>query len=175
VYESAVTPDAESVARNAFAICGSLTVYDLDDNALVANCTGTVTASVDGEPVDFSENILCTFRADGTRSTYYVRATANYNTPESKELTLKIIQDENGEMFYEEANMPGYGYLEGLTGFGAYVFATENTDPMVTVDSYSATGEGFAGTFSIGEISGASASNVRVITDGEIDIQFTVE
>jgi hypothetical protein len=164
VYEGPVTPDAEHVARNAFAICGALPVYDLDDNLLTATCSGTVTAMVDDALIDFSENLVCTFRTDA------------YNTLDSKELTLKIIQDANGDVtFHTELNAPGFGYLEGATGFGAYAFTTDNTDPSVDITSFSDTGEGLAGTFTIGELSTAQPDNVRVITDGNIDIQFTVE
>jgi hypothetical protein len=175
VYEGPVTPDAAHVARNAFAICGASPVYDLDDNLLTANCSGTVTAMVDDVLTDFSEKLICTFRTDGTQTTYFVRATQDPNSLESKELTLKIIKDGDEVIsYFTEVNTLPVGYLEGATASGAFAFETDNTDLMVDITDYSDTGDGFAGTFSIGELRTGSNA-VRQITDGVIDIQFTVE
>lgn len=175
VYEGPVTPDAETVARNAFAICGALPVYDLDDNLLTATCSGTVTAMVDDELMDFSDNLTCTFRTDGTQTTYFVRAAKDFDSVDIRELTLKIIDDGTGTItYFRELNTIPVGYLEGVTASGAFAFETDNTDLTLNIEDYSATGEGFAGTFSIGEIATGS-SEVRVITDGMIDIQFSVE
>jgi hypothetical protein len=175
VYEGPVTPDADHVARNAFAICGALPVFDLNDNQLVAECTGTVTAMVDGELLDFSEKLICTFRTDGTQTTYLVRATQNWNSLDSKELTLKIIQDADGVVsYFTELNALPVGYLEGATASGAFAFENDNTDLMLDITDYSDSGDGFAGTFSIGELATGNGT-ARAITDGTIDIQFTVE
>ncbi|HEX2878822.1 MAG TPA: hypothetical protein VHO25_04730 [Polyangiaceae bacterium] len=173
VYGGPVNPDAEAVARNAFAICGALPVYDLNDNLLTATCSGTVTAMVDDELMDFSDNLTCTFRTDGTQTTYFVRATKDPNSLEIKELTLKIIKNGDGISYFTELNTIPVGYLEGATAAGAFAFETENTDLTLDITSYSDEGEGFAGTFSIGELATGSDA-VRLITDGNIDVQFTV-
>jgi hypothetical protein len=147
----------------------------LNDNQLVAECTGTVTAMVDGELLDFSEKLICTFRTDGTQTTYLVRATQNWNSLDSKELTLKIIQDADGVVsYFTELNALPVGYLEGATASGAFAFENDNTDLMLDITDYSDSGDGFAGTFSIGELATGNGT-ARAITDGTIDIQFTVE
>lgn len=175
VYGGPVTPDAAHVARNGFAICGGMPVFDLNDNLLTATCSGTVTAMVDDELMDFSEKLTCTFRTDGTQTTYFVRATNNPNSLESKELTVKIIKDGDEVIsYFTEVNMLPVAYLEGATASGAFAFENDNTDLMLDITNYSDEGEGFAGTFSIGELATGSGT-VRAITDGNIDIQFTVE
>ncbi len=175
IYGGPVTPDAGAVARNALPICGVSPVYDLDDNLLTATCSGTVTAMVDDELMDFSDKLTCTFRTDGTQTTYFVRAAKDFDSVDIKELTLKIIDDGSGTItYFRELNTVPVGYLEGVAASGAFAIETDNTDLMLNIDDYSSTGEGFAGTFSIGEIATGS-SDVRVITDGMIDIQFTVE
>lgn len=174
IYGGPVTPDAVTVARNALPICGGLPVYDLDDNLLTATCSGTVTAMVDDELMDFSEKLTCTFRTDGTQTTYFVRAAKDPTTLDNKELTLKIIKNGDDISYFTELNTLPVGYLEGATAAGAFAFQNDNTDLMLDITNYSDEGEGFAGTFSIGELATGNGT-ARAITDGNIDIQFTVE
>jgi hypothetical protein len=173
VYESAVNPDAASVARN-IAVCGLDPVYDTDDNLMTATCSGSVTAKVDGELVEFN-HLVCTFTSDGTRATYFIDATDDPQSPDAKSLNLSVFQDEMGVSLKTLLpTSPPVGYSEG--GAVAGVYATPE-DPMAityTSDTFDATGEGLTGSFEIGGIKNGGGT-VREITEGTIDVTFAVE
>lgn len=178
VYQSDVTPDAAAVARNELAICGRFPGYDLDDAPLSATCTGTLTAEVDGMEQDFSEQFVCTFRSDGTKAVYLVRGSADGGTLDNRELTLRVGQDgEADPTYYEEVLQPPVAYLEGGTAAGAFGFTTPDTDLVFEAADYDVTGGGFTATFSIGQLSTSptETTNVRVITNGSISIDFSAE
>jgi hypothetical protein len=172
VYESAVNPDAETVAKNSLAVCGVLSPYDTDDHALQVSCTGTLKAKVDGAEVDFSEQLICLFRTDGVQSAYFISGTFDPKSIDSKTFSLSIRDDGTGPKPYAEALQPPFGYLEGSGASGA--FTQPATDPAPSYESsrFEANGDGFAGMF---EVTINGGGGTRVFTEGEIDVTLGVK
>jgi len=185
VYQGTVTADASAVARNSLAICGPLAnaVYDPANHHVQAICSGTVSASVDGVPVDFSKGLICTYTSDGTRTVYFLRGEDDPTSINLKSLSLSIYKDAMGVSLRSvlgasqpvlAALYPPVGYSEGSAAAG--VFATPADPATITYQSqaFDATGAGLTGTFAIGVIKG-SGTNMRTITAGTVNITFPTQ
>jgi hypothetical protein len=185
VYQSAVTPDASAVARNALNVCAGQAsmVYDTTGKPVTATCTGTLTASVDGVPTDFSKNLFCAYVSDGTKGTYFIRGSDDPSSINLKTLSIYVFKNAAGVVALQTyqaqqvpalaALYPAVGYSEGSSGTGAY----PTPDPaMVSYQSttFDATGAGLAGTFTVGAIKG-NAGATRTITAGTVNISFLVQ
>ncbi|HEX2658005.1 MAG TPA: hypothetical protein VHU40_07020 [Polyangia bacterium] len=185
VYQSPVTPDASAVARNALNVCAGQAsmVYDTTGKRITTSCTGTLTASVDGVPTDFSKNLFCAYVSDGTKGTYFIRGSDDPSSINLKTLSIYVFKNAAGLVALQTyqaqlvptlaALYPAVGYSEGSSGTGAY----PTPDPaMVSYQSttFDATGAGFSGTFTVGAIKG-NAGATRTITAGTVNISFLVQ
>jgi hypothetical protein len=174
IYESLVNSSAESVARNEKGICLALQGYDMDDQPLDMKCTGTLKAKVDGALVDFSPNLFCTFKSDGTSHTLVVQGADVANSVESKQLTITFKKQGDGmAMLAGDFGQPGVSYVEG--GTAAFGFPMAGSTPSIDVTTFDANGSALEATFeggSIGKGPGSSGADLRAITDGVVDITF---
>lgn len=186
IYQSAVTPDANAVARDAAAVCAAqaTAVYDTAGHMVTGTCTGTLTASVDGVPVDFSKGLYCSYVSNGTEAIYFIRGSDDPQSIDLKTLSLSIFQDAMGIVSLQTllgsrsppqlaGLYPPVGYSEGSAATG--VFPTPADPTMITYQSqaFDAKGAGLSGTFSIGGIKNGSA--MRAITAGAVTITFPVQ
>ena len=184
VYQSPVTPDASAVARNALNVCAGQAsmVYDTTGKPVTATCTGTMTASVDGVPTDFSKNLFCAYVSNGTMGTYFIRGSDDPASINLKTLSIYVFKNAAGVVALQTyqaqqvpalaALYPAVGYSEGSSGTGAY----PTSDPaMVSYQSstFDATGAGLSGTFTVGAVKG-NAGATRTITAGSVNISFLV-
>ncbi len=182
VYQSAVTPDAQAVARNSVAICGvAPAIYDATTNQLVAaKCSGTLTASVDGVPVDFSQGLFCSYSSDGPRGYYFIRGSDVPASIAVKTLSLSIYKNATGVSLQTvlgaasppslAALYPPVGYSEGTSASGAFATPTDPTTITYQSQTYDATGASVSGTFTIGGLKGGAGT--RTITAGTVNIAF---
>ena len=185
VYQSAVTPDASAVARDALSVCAgqASSVYDTTGKQISATCTGMLTAVVDGVPTDFSKNLFCAYVSDGTVASYFIRGSDDPQSINLKTLSINIFKDATGVVALQTyqasrvpmlaALYPAAGYSEGSSGAGAY----PTPDPaMASYQSltFDATGAGLSGTFAVGAIKG-NAGATRIITGGTVSISFLVQ
>jgi hypothetical protein len=96
IYKSPATPDTATFALNSLATCSGFPARDPAGNILQPSCSGTMTAKVDGVPVDFSARFICTYKTNSTKSEYFVRATYLPETTMVKELTV-TVHEEGGQ------------------------------------------------------------------------------
>jgi hypothetical protein len=169
VNKSSITPDTTALSLNGPAICAGA-AYDMTGKPLISKCTGSVKATVDGTALDFSTNLVCWYKSNGTKSQYFVQA---QDASKTKSFNVNILQQ--GGMYSVPGNAlaPGFSYIEGNSPFAF----PKNADSIpVMVTKFLPAGGGLAGTFSPGEVysqPGGKGAGPHTITGGTIDIVIT--
>lgn len=174
VYKSTVTPDAASVARNKLAVCQNApAIYDAANHLVTATCSGTLTASVDGVPVNFSQGLACSFVSDGTRSILYVQGSDSPASVDLKTLSLSIYKTATGVALQTLLGTTPVGYSEGSSGSGVFPTPADPTAIMYTSQTFDPATATVAGTFSAGALK--NGAGMRTITAGAVNVAFPVQ
>jgi len=174
VYQGVVTPDAQAVARNKLAVCQNApAIYDTANHLVNATCSGTLTASVDGVPVDFSHGLSCSFVSDGTRSLFYLQGSDNPGAIDLKTLSLSIYKTATGVALQTLLGTTPVGYSEGSSGSGVYPTPADTSAITYASQTFDPTGAAVAGTFSVGALK--NGSGMRTITAGSVNLAFPVQ
>lgn len=169
IYKSKLLPDTDALSLN-MAASGCLTANAPDGKPIaVRKCTGTVTAKVDGVAKDFSKELHCTYKNDGSKAAYFVEA----NTASTDRLQLYLLK-ENGVANFgtddpQTAISKGAGYLEG--GTKAFITPVDAAARTFNATVFAEKGAGLTATFSLGGYKSGSGE-LRTITDGSIAIQI---
>jgi hypothetical protein len=174
IEKSPVSPSAAAVVREqqgtAVSWCDGAT-YDTANHHVVATCAGTLSASVDGVPIDFSTDIRCSFVGDGDRALFLVSGNAA-SSDLSRFLALTVSKDGT-----ELSLKPSLEYVETPTATGTPVYYTPPADGRsVSYQSqaFDMMGEVLSGAFSFGTV--ASESGItRVVSAGQVNVTFTVQ
>lgn len=145
--------------------------FDMNGKALVSRCTGTIKATVDGVMTDFSKNLLCWYRSDGTKSLYFIQAA---DTTRYKSFNINIQQEGGKYSVPGTAGAPGFAYIDGNAPFA---FPKNAESIPLEVTNFAPAGAGLKVTFSPGEVfsqPGGKGAGPKVITDGSIDIAISL-
>ncbi len=171
IYKSAATPDTAALSVNYLALCG-LSAFDPVGKKLEPKCTGKITATIDGKVTDLSEQIVCTFKTDGTKSEYFVSGHNMLFAATDKMIQFAVHEEGGKYTIPGSALTPGVGFRDGNTPFA---FPKDPAAMNLVVTKFTPSGAGLTATFSVGEIyqQPGGKGNFRTITDGSIDIKIT--
>lgn len=166
---SPISPSAAAVVRD-YASCDGGPIYDTANHHVTATCAGTLSASIDGVPVDFSTDIRCSFVSDGDRAMFQVSGSSSTDAWQPS-LAVTVMKDETGFSL-----KPSVQYVEYPAGAAPLWFLTpvDATTLMYQSQIFDMMGAAMSGTFSLGAVQ-TDSGTARVISAGRVNVTFTVQ